>query len=317
MSFGALAALSAVCHLLTVASTYLFSRVHLGRERAAALTWLVACSPLWLGLGRRVLTDAAALLVVTGALWAFLAWLREPSSRAARLGFVASFTAALLVKELSVLLAPVLLSVAWLQRRQRLTAAGLPAALGLVAVPCALAAGVGIVAAGGIGPMAEVVRIVLRSPASNTFAQAFCSGPWYRHLLDFLLLAPVTTLLGLGFLAAFWLRPGPRAAEPVLVAMSVLVVVTLVEFAPLIKNVRYTALLDLPLRLGAVAALYELKARLPERWGGGLCPAGWASFAASTCSRSSTSSWPVASTIRPASTCWRHARSSRPSDDDQ
>ncbi|HNX48633.1 MAG TPA: glycosyltransferase family 39 protein [Thermoanaerobaculaceae bacterium] len=267
ISFAALAALSATCHLLTVASTYWLSRSHLGGGRAAALTWLVACSPLWLAVGRRVLTDAAALLAVTVALWTFLTWLREPARRGVRLGFVASLTAALLIKELSVLLAPVLLVVALIECRKRRRVADLPAVLGLLAVPGLLAAGIGVVAAGGPSPLLAVARIVLRSPASNTFAQAFCAGPWYRPLLDFLLLAPVTTLLGLATLTALWLRPGGRNVEPDGVAMTVLLTVTLLEFAPLIKNVRYTALLDLPLRFGAVAALWDVKARLPERWG--------------------------------------------------
>lgn len=267
ISFTALAALSGTCHLLTVATTYWLSRSHLGGGRAAALTWLVACSPLWLAVGRRVLTDAAALLAVSVAFWTFLTWLREPARRGARLGFVASLTAALLVKELSVLLAPVLLVVALIERRQRRTTANLPAVLGMLAVPGLLAAGIGVAAAGGLSPLLAVTRIVLRSPASNAFAQAFCAGPWYRPLVDFLLLAPVTTLLGLGTLAALWIRPGEREAEPVLVAMTVLLAVTLLEFAPLIKNVRYTALLDLPLRFGAVAALWDIKPRLPERWG--------------------------------------------------
>lgn len=265
-SFGALSALSASCHVAVTATTFLLARRHLDGWSSALLTWLVGCSPLWLALGRRALTDAPALLLTSLAWWSFLAVLRRPASTAAKLAFILATAASLSVKELSaLLLVPLAVVFVWERRRGRTS---LPlATLGwLLAAPLALAGLAGAVAAGGAGKVVEVARIVLGSPAASAFVRAFCGGPWYRYVVDLLLVAPLTTLLGLGGVLAVLVRAVRREEQGLHAAAALLVVITLAEFAPLIKNVRYVALLDLPLRLLALGVLSDLASGLGERW---------------------------------------------------
>ncbi|MGV8041247.1 MAG: glycosyltransferase family 39 protein [Thermoanaerobaculaceae bacterium] len=265
-SFGALSALSACCHVATTATTFLLARRHLDGWGSALLTWLVGCSPLWLALGRRALTDAPALLLASLAWWSFLAVLRRPASIPARLAFVFATAASLSVKELSVLLlVPLAVVFAWERMRGRTS---LPlATLGwLLAAPLALAGVIGVVAAGGPDQVMEVARIVLASPADSAFVRAFCGGPWYRHVVDLLLVSPLTTLIGLGGVLTVAVRAVRSGEQNLPAAAAILIVVTLAEFAPLIKNVRYVALLDLPLRLLALGVLSDLAGGLGERW---------------------------------------------------
>jgi len=265
-SFGALSALSASCHVTTAAVTFLFARRHLGSRDAALLTWLAGCSPLWLALGRRALTDAPALLLASLAWWVFLEVLRRPASLPLRLAFVAAAAAALSVKELAVLLlVPLAVVFAW-ERAHGSTALGPGTLAWLLAAPVAVAGGLGVVAAGGPGRALEVARIVLASPGESPFVKAFCGGPWYRLVVDFLLISPLATLLGLGGVLTVAVRAVRRDARDLPTAAAILLVLTLAEFAPLIKNVRYVALLELPLRLLALGALSELAGGLGARW---------------------------------------------------
>lgn len=265
-SFGALSALSASCHVAATATTFLLARRHLEGWRAALVTWLVGCSPLWLALGRRALTDAPALLFTSLAWWSFLSVLRRPASLPAKLAFVATTAMSLSIKELSVLLlVPLAVMFVWERKRGRSSLA-LGTLAWLLAVPLVVAGGIGVVAAGGPGRVVEVARIVLGSPADSAFVRAFCGGPWYRHVVDLLLISPPTTLLGLGGVLAVLARAVHKKEQSLEAAAAILIVVGLAEFAPLIKNVRYVALLDLPLRLLAFGVLSELADGLGEHW---------------------------------------------------
>lgn len=265
-SFGALSALSAVCHVAATATTFVLARRHLDRWGSVLLTWLVGCSPLWLALGRRALTDAPALLFSSLAWWSFLAVLRRPASSPVKLAFVAATAVSLSIKELSVLLlVPMTVVFAWERLRGR-TSLTLATLGWLLAAPLALAGVAGVVAAGGPGKVVEVARIVLASPADSGFVRAFCRGPWFRHVVDLLLISPLTTLLGLGGVLTVAIRAVRRDEQGLSAAAAILIVVTLAEFAPLIKNVRYVALLDLPLRLLALGVLSDLAGGLRERW---------------------------------------------------
>lgn len=264
-SLMTLSTLSACCHVFSIWVAYRLARQHLGAEGGVLVAWLVAFSPLWLAVGRRALTDAPAIGLSVVAVWAFLSALREAGNHRAQLAFVGSLSMALLVKELSVLLlVPLGLAFVWEKLRARTALSWLRLGF-LLATPVLIAGAVGVLAAGGPGRVIEVARIVLGSPTDNAFAQAFCAGPWYRHVIDLLLLSPLPTLLGLAGVVVTANRALRQDGDGPLLAMAVvLVVVTLAEHALLIKNVRYVALLELPLRVLAVWILAELTAGLRQ-----------------------------------------------------
>jgi hypothetical protein len=103
-----------------------------------------------------------------------------------------------------------------------------------------------------------VVRGIVSSPANNDYARLLGGGPWYRYLLDFALLSVWPTLLALGAVGALALRLRRGVWEAGPLYLALLLAGLLFAFAFFTKNVRYVALLELPIRALAVWLVWEL-----------------------------------------------------------
>jgi 4-amino-4-deoxy-L-arabinose transferase-like glycosyltransferase len=252
--YRSLQTLSLACFLLACVLNYAFARRHFGEERACLLAALAAFSPLLMGLSRLAFADSYAALCTTAAIWLFLEVLKDPSRRWKRLVFSAALVWTVLVKEPSVLLVPAFVLFLLYERFVRREPHDLVArALDFVLAGATVFA-VLVLAAGGFGTLSSTVHAVIVSPATNRYAQRFGSGPWFRPILDFLLLSPWTTLLGIG---GFWwtatrLHPGRYERERVCFAFVCASMLLALSFFT--KNVRYATALELPTR--ALAALF-------------------------------------------------------------
>lgn len=212
---------------------------------------LVAVSPLELQLSRRALQDGFFSLTVLLALWAF--WERSRSPRRAwdvLLGcaLVASF----LTKESSLLI-PLVLFVALLHPSWFGLAPGRSnwSTLAAVALPLPVAAVVILVLIPP--PLAIAVLGAWRTGAeTGAYAIAYSQGPWFRYLLDFLILSPLTAVAAIGY----YFRPDPRPEDRFLGRVT-LVLFLIFGVLPL-KNIRYVSFLDMPVRVLAVLTLASL-----------------------------------------------------------
>ncbi|MCE9593241.1 MAG: glycosyltransferase family 39 protein [Planctomycetes bacterium] len=269
-SFASLSSLSLACHLLTVLVTFAAARKYFGEARALVFACTLALSPLLSGLARRALMDSFATLTLGLAIWSFLAWTRDFASRRRALLFAATLFVALTTKENHVLFVPAfVIFLVWLAfgRRERVPWRVAAAAFG---VPSVLAGLVFVGAAGGFEPLVSMLRVIIASPATNKYAQRFGDGPWYRYIIDFLMLSPWITLASLGAAGAVLLGRALRGREA-LEFLVVLVVVGLAMLALFTKNVRYLAFLEIAWRGLAAAFLFELFGRFGARaalWGG-------------------------------------------------
>lgn len=285
LDYRALSELSLACHLLSIAVAYLFARRLFGDPRALGVAALVAFSPLGLGLSRRALMDSTATLAAWLAIFAFWEAARRPESAPRRALFALALAAAVLVKETSVLLVvPFALYAAALRLRRGAAPGRAPLALA-AAASLAACAGLWLFAAGDPATLWQVVRGIVASPAQNEYARLLGGGPWYRYLLDFALLSVWPTLLAVAALGALALRlrRGEWEAGPVYLAL--LLVGLLLAFGFFTKNVRYVALLELPIRGLAVWLVWELAPGRPalRHLAGGLlvalvCAADYATF---------------------------------------
>jgi 4-amino-4-deoxy-L-arabinose transferase-like glycosyltransferase len=258
--FRALSELSLLSHCLLVALSFgLLRRLSDGPTALAAAT-LVAFSPLLLGLSRRALLDAPATLFAVATLWSFLECLRDPDRRGPRIAFMLAFGLGTLVKETTVLL---LIPLGGLLAAARpLGMRGRVATLWpVVLAPPVVCSFVWLLAAGSADALFAVVRIILGSPESNPYAQQLGGGPWWRYLIDLLLLSPGPTLLALALLGhtAFEARAGRPDRSRILLA--IFAAGLLVAYAPFTKNVRYIAAIELPLRALAALAVFALAGR--------------------------------------------------------
>jgi len=257
-SFAALSLLSLVCHVLLVGVSYLFLRGLLGPPRALAGAALIAFSPLLLGLGRRALLDLPATLAGLLVLWSFVALLRAPRSRCALARFGAALGAGLLIKETTLLLALPCAAICAGERLAGRRDLPLLAASGALAAALLSCGALWWLAAGDAATLAGVVRVILASPASNAYAQAYGTGPWYRYPIDFLLLSPWPTLLGIAALGPAALRAGRRAPGDAVVWLALAVAGVLVAYEPFTRNVRYVAICEVPLRALAAGLVFDL-----------------------------------------------------------
>jgi 4-amino-4-deoxy-L-arabinose transferase-like glycosyltransferase len=256
-SYGALSELSLLSYALSILVVYALARRFLGNPCALAATALVAFSPLWMALGRRALADGFATLTALLAIWAFLELLRRPEPWRPRLLFMLAFAVAVLAKETTALLLLPFGLYAGFELGARRTAIAPGSIAAALLAPLAFCGLLWLLAAGQLGTLLRVVEIILRSPESNPYANLYGGGPWYRYVIDFLLLSPWPTLLAIGALFAVAVR-SRSGIEPLLGFLAVLTVCLLAEYSVFTKNVRYLALLELPLRVFAAWAVWEL-----------------------------------------------------------
>jgi 4-amino-4-deoxy-L-arabinose transferase-like glycosyltransferase len=256
--YRSLQTLSLACFLLLVVVNYAFARRHFDEDRACLVAALAGFSPLLMGLSRLAFADSYAALCTTIAIWMFLEVVEDPESRKKQFGFAAVLAWAVLVKEPSVLVVPGFIAFLLYERFVRrephpLLRSATPFLLAGAAVATVL-----VLAAGGFEPLARTLRAVAVSPATNRYALRFGSGPWFRPILDFLLLSPWPTLLAIGWFWSTALRLKSGRYDRASVYFAIVSVGMLVALSFFTKNVRYAAALELPIRMFAVLIVCEL-----------------------------------------------------------
>lgn len=250
--------LSLASHLLLCAVNYAFARRHFGEVRALWIAILIGFSTLLMGLSRQPLTDSFVALCTTTTVWLFYDLTRRKPRFVEGLPFMGALAFMVLVKELSVLLVvPFALFVLY----ERL-ARGIPHDLATYAlwfaIPGVATLAVLVLAAGGVSPLLETWTIVLTSPRTSSYALRAGSGPWFRPILDYLLLSPVPTLLAIGWFAIAAARHRAGSYDPPSFFLGLIVVSLVFLFSFFTKNVRYGVVLELPIRVFGVLMLGEL-----------------------------------------------------------
>ncbi len=261
-SLTSLSIVSAASHVATTWINWFFARRHMGEGFALALAAVCGFSPLLLGLGTLALMDSFACLGVTLATWLFFEALKAPRSVLRKVWFGVAFALAILTKELSVLCVLPFAACVLVERFARGRDVPLvPFALAL-ACPGLATMPPFVLGAGGLAPLLETVRIVLTAPRGMPYAIENCSGPWYRYLIDYFCLSPFSTLCALFGVGALLQSPERGAWPAPRRFFALFGALLLLEHAFLIKNVRYLVALDMPMRLLALAWLFELAMRL-------------------------------------------------------
>jgi len=114
---------------------------------------------------------------------------------------------------------------------------------------------------GGIGPFVEVYLTLVAKAQNLAYAQLTGDGPWYRYLIDLMIISPIVLCLALGALFALVPRRKELAFLAIFVAGSYLIMCN-VRYG---MNLRYASIWELPLRLSAFAMVWQLCARFGHR----------------------------------------------------
>jgi 4-amino-4-deoxy-L-arabinose transferase-like glycosyltransferase len=266
-TFRSLQHVSLVAFLALLVVVFVAMRRMPGRHTAAAVTLLVAVSPLELAMARRALFDSVNVLCWTASLFLCIEAI-VGQWRRGWLVVALPIAATLLVKEPNVLLVAVAATLVGVDAAHGRRLPSPWAVAGIVALPVLLAALAVVGAAGGVSQTIALVQtIVGRDP--NLYLLRHGGGPWYRYVVDLVLISPWTTLLYLVWLG---MLAGERRWDARLLGWALvppILVAFLAIATPDAVFVRYAMPADVPIRLGAVLGIWGLVGdRAGDRWAG-------------------------------------------------
>ena len=264
-NFSSLADVSLVAFLALLVLLFMGLRGTLGERTALAVTLVLSVSPLHLAMARRALADSLNATLVLTCLWLCIHGLTAGKT-APRwwAGVAIAYAVAFLGRELNLVLIPISLALIGGDVVRRRRPIPLWAICCVSLLPLLGAAALAALAAGGVGVAWAAFSATLVQPGHNAYALEYGNGPWFRYVVDYLLLSPWTTLLYLAWLGYL---AGARIEDERLWAWALVPILFLACATPFAKFVRWALPLDAPLRLGAVLLLQRLvRDRAGNRW---------------------------------------------------
>lgn len=255
-TFGSLQLLSLLSFLALLVLVFTQVRRAIDESAATWTTLLLAVSPLHLAMARRALADSLiATLLVASLCLLIRTWTAEKPKAAQWWAVSGAYLVTFLTKEGTTLLVPISLAfLGWRAIYQRRR----PSLLSLCAVSLVPLVGALLLvslAAGSFATAWRTLVLTVRSAQTNTYALQYGAGPWFRYLIDYLLLSPWTTLLYLMWLGVL---VGARVRNEWVWAWALIPVLFLGLSSPVTKNVRYALVLETPMRLSAVLLIKHL-----------------------------------------------------------
>jgi len=260
-SFLSLAYFSFFCYCLFLIVSFYFIRKYFSEDFALLAVILLAFSPLAMAMARRAISESAYCLLSTLSLWLFLDYVREDSNPK-RIAFFFTYSFTILIKETAVLLCPFfflfLVFRKFIQKKQIKIKDFLYSAIFPLATVFAL-----YVILGGIDNTIRIIGIIINSPKTSIYAITYGGGPWYRYLIDYLVLSPATTILGTGFIFHYLCLHKKERREEVDYFILFFIYILLV-FNLFTKNVRYVINLDMPLRIFSLFVLTQISRQISK-----------------------------------------------------
>ncbi len=243
--------------LALILASLLLARRWLAHPTAVIVAGLLCTvSPLATGLSRRALQDSGFAALVILAFWSLDRFIeRRQRLDALVLGIVLFL--GFLTKESMLFVYPLLL-VLFLAREGHHRREGLGVLLAALAVAPLAALGVMITMAGSFKVLYATYSTYSELQHTIPYAVAYQRGPWFRYVVDFLLISPAVVLLvGVSGMARdIFVKQGRVVLGAVLIA-------GLVVFACLpLMNLRIVLFLDTPLRILAAGGIVALGCKL-------------------------------------------------------
>lgn len=257
-SFLNLALLSLFFYCLFLIIAFHFAKKYFKEYIALLFLILLAFSPLNMAMARRALIDSTVNFFNFLSIWLFLENLKERKSHETIL-FILVYAFAILIKEGSVLLSVFFFLYILIRKAIFKKPIKLADFLFDMFFSFSIAGIIYIALAGGVNQFFNTMMDVLTSPKVNDYAILFCSGPWFRYLLDFMLLSPWVSILAISFSANYILKQDWQEEVFYLLIFSFC---SLFLYSFLIKNIRYLIFLNIPMCLFAVLMLDELVKRV-------------------------------------------------------
>jgi len=239
--------------VLTLALATLFVYRLRGSMWAIATSALMAVAPTQLHMSQHALVDGFFTFWAMLVLWLFWENLQAPRDWRWLAGYIVALALLVLTKENSffVWIALVVLVIAncWLQlgtvTRELVVATILGPLLGIAALSFL---------AGGVFEMIHTYQYSVAKNYGLYYAILTGDGPWYRYLVDLMLVSPIVLILAFGTIFRLNRTMKPELFMSIFIAASYLVMCN-VKYG---MNLRYANMWDLPLRFLAVSEIVWL-----------------------------------------------------------
>jgi len=238
--------------LTLVLAAYFVSRIR-GPVWAVAVAALIAFAPTQLHMSQHALVDGFFSFWATLVLWLFWENLQKPRDWRWLIGYIIALALLVLTKENSffvwIALIALLITNRWLQfgtvTRELFIATYLGPLLGVVIL---------VFLAGGPDTLLKCYQLSVGKNFQLQYAILTGDGPWYRYLIDLMLVSPIVLILAFGTVFRLNRTMKPELFMSIFVAASYLVMCN-VKYG---MNLRYANMWDLPLRFLAFSEIVWL-----------------------------------------------------------
>jgi len=238
--------------LLLILATGLAWRLG-GWRIALGVAALMACAPTQIHMSQHALIDGFFAFWATACLWLLWENLQHPDKIARLLLYTLSLALLVLTKENAMFvylgILALLISNYWLKfgtvSRALLGATLLGPLAGLVIL---------VFLSGGLSVVYHTYLLLVSKASVLPYAIATGDGPWYRYLVDLLLVSPLVFLLAWRTVFKLQLADKSSLYLVVFVVSSYLVMCN-VRYG---MNLRYANMWDMPLRYLAILAVFDL-----------------------------------------------------------
>ena len=242
-ALGALYQVAAFFSMLTLALATVFVWRVRGPTWAIGIAALMAFAPTQLHMSQHALVDGFFTFWATLVLWLFWENLRTIRNWRWLAGYIVALVLLVLTKENSffvwIALVALLITNRWLQfgtvTRELVIATILGPLLGVVGL---------ILLAGGIDFFIQSYQLSVGKNFQLRYAILTGDGPWYRYLVDLMLVSPIVLILAVGTIFRLNRTMKPELFMSIFIAASYLVMCN-VKYG---MNLRYANMWDLPLR---------------------------------------------------------------------
>ena len=254
-SLEALRSVAALFSVLTLLLAVIFAWRLRGSKWALGIGALMAFAPTQIHMSQHAFIDGVFAFWALLCLWLLWESFRAPHKWPWIVAYGLALAVLVITKENSfflwIALVVLILTNRWLQfgtiTRELLLATIAGPLLGVVIL---------VFLAGGLHNLIDTYSLLVSKASQMPYAIQTGDGPWYRYLVDLLLVSPVILILALGSIFQLDRTKKPELFMSIFIAASYLVMCN-VKYG---MNLRYANMWDMPLRFLALFSLVALVA---------------------------------------------------------
>ncbi|MES2570024.1 MAG: glycosyltransferase family 39 protein, partial [Verrucomicrobiota bacterium] len=242
--------ISSLFAILLLGLTGVAARRMFGTGAGLGILALMSVAPTQIHMAQHALIDGFFAFFATLCLWTLWETLQSPGHTGWLIAFGCSLALMVLVKENAFF---VFVALCALVGTNRWTKFGTVTPRLLLVLIIGPLAGLTLLMtlAGGVDQFIEIYRLLVSKAQQLEYAVMTGDGPWYRYLVDLLLVSPIVLCLAIGALFTSAKESRPLLYLTLFMAFSYLIMCN-VRFG---MNLRYATIWDLPLRALAIAQI--------------------------------------------------------------